>query len=61
MSDDDTKQARVAYLRFLSDEFTRVWPHGQIRSSEYSERESFNSARAKIKALNDLIEKDLLP
>lgn len=60
MSDDDTKQARVAYLRLLKDEFTRIWPHGTVRSSEYGERESFNKARAKIDALTQQIEKDLL-
>jgi hypothetical protein len=59
MSEDDTKTARVAYLRLLKDEFYRFWPHGQRRSSEPGEREAFDKARAKIAALTEQIEEDL--
>lgn len=58
--DDDTKQARVAYLEYLTAEFNRVWKYGAVRSSEYSEREAFDKARAKIAALTKKIEEDLL-
>lgn len=57
---DDTQQARVAYLRFLTDEFNRIWPHGRVRSSEYSDRDAFDKARKKIDDLTKKIEEDLL-
>lgn len=57
---DDTKTARVAYLQLLKDEFGRFWPNGTVRSSEYDERESFNSARRKIADLTRRVEEDLL-
>lgn len=60
MSGEDTKQARVAYLRLLTDEFNRIWKYGAIRSSEYSEREAFSKAKAKIEAVTKKIEEDIL-
>jgi hypothetical protein len=57
---DDTQQARVAYLVHLRDEFHRYWPHGAVRSSEYTERQAFDAARDKIKKLEAKIEEDLL-
>lgn len=56
---DDTKQARVAYLALLTEEFNRQWPYGTVRSSEYSERESFSKARKKIDDLTRTIENEL--
>jgi hypothetical protein len=60
MTAEDIKQARVAYLRLLTDEFNRIWKYGSIRSSEYSEREAFDKAKAKIKELTEKIEEDIL-
>jgi hypothetical protein len=56
---DDTITARVAYLRYLKDEFNRVWPHGAIRSSEPEEREAFRVAKWKIDHLTKQIEDEL--
>lgn len=45
---DDTKTVRVAYLRYLRDEFRHYWPYGSVRSSEPSERQSFEKAKKLI-------------
>lgn len=60
MSDDDTKQARVAYLGQLKEEFRRRWPHGTVRSSEYDERAAFDKAKSRIAALTAKVEEELL-
>lgn len=57
--DDDTKTARVAYLRLLKDEFNRSWPYGHVRSSEPGERAAFDAATRKIADLTRRIEEDL--
>lgn len=56
---DDTKTARVAYLRLLKDEFNRIWPYGSVRSSEPSELRRFNEAKRRIADLTKQIEWDL--
>lgn len=56
---DDTKQARVAYLALLKEEFRRTWPHGQRRSSDWFEVDAFANASKKIEDLTKQIEEDL--
>jgi hypothetical protein len=56
----DLNTARVAYLAHLKEEFTRIWPGGRPRSSEYDENKSFRDARDKIEKLTRRLDGELL-
>lgn len=57
---EETIAGRIAYLKYLQEEFRRYWPYGRVRSSEPGERDSFDSAKRKIEVLTKKIEGEVL-